>query len=153
MYTCTLKRDRLGTDSRVWTLRFSDVSETPSPSSGCADSLAAPTPSHPDTAICRKKKIHWFLSPRKLQDSYTHSCLISGLDGGKWWASCPGYFTPGQEAQYQLHMRLGGDRIRYQGLGEEKNLLTLPRTLQPVAGIPSTTQWLLNNPWSPLTWC
>jgi len=39
----------------------------------------------------------------------------------------PGNFTPGQETQYQLNMGLGGTRIWYQGLGEEKNLLTLPK--------------------------
>jgi hypothetical protein len=31
-------------------------------------------------------------------DAYTHVFLTSALVGGKWWASRPGHFTPGEKA-------------------------------------------------------
>jgi hypothetical protein len=46
--------------------------------------------------------------------------LTSILDGGDWWASCPGYFTPSKEPLYPLDKRLGGPQSRSGRCGEEK---------------------------------
>jgi hypothetical protein len=60
------------------------------------------------------------------------------LDRGKWSASCPDRFTPGERATpYPLNMRLGGPQNRSRRFGEEINLLSLrgfePRFVHPVA--------------------
>jgi hypothetical protein len=44
-----------------------------------------------------------------------YSCtlsLTSALDGGGWSTPRPGRFTPGKEACYPLHRRLGGPQSR-----------------------------------------
>jgi hypothetical protein len=54
-------------------------------------------------------------------DSSTHS-LTSALDGGEWWDSRPGLFTPRERVPwYPLDRRLGGPQSRSGRGGKEKN--------------------------------
>jgi hypothetical protein len=53
--------------------------------------------------------------------------LTSALDGGEWWASCPGRFTPqGKSPLYPLEWRLGGPQSSSGCCGAQKNPLPLP---------------------------
>jgi hypothetical protein len=57
-----------------------------------------------------------------------HAFLTSALDVGKWVASRPGRFTPGETAPlYPLDKRLGGPQSRSGRGSEEKEVLPLPR--------------------------
>jgi len=47
-----------------------------------------------------------------------HALFTSVLDGGKWWATQPGSFTPVLTRQ-----KLGGPQSRYGRRGEDKNNL------------------------------
>jgi hypothetical protein len=54
-------------------------------------------------------------------DLQLHAFLTSALDGGKWPASRPGRFTPGERDRwYPLDRRLGGPQSRSGGGGVQK---------------------------------
>jgi hypothetical protein len=48
--------------------------------------------------------------------------LISALDGGEWWASHHGRFTPGKKPRHPFDNRLGGPQSRSGSGDEEKSL-------------------------------
>jgi hypothetical protein len=67
-------------------------------------------------------------------DVYIHIFFTSVLAGGKWSASRPGRFTPGETAPpYPLDRRLGGPQYRSGRSGEEK-IHSDPSVVQHVAG-------------------
>jgi hypothetical protein len=50
-----------------------------------------------------------------------HSFLASAVDGGEWWASRPGRFTPGIKSPVPTEHEAGWAPSRSGGCGENKN--------------------------------